>query len=321
MSASIDNAATADLSVCAVVVSFEPEVHRIERLCLSLEGQCQYIIVDNGSGQATVTALRRIVTGHGILLELDDNLGIAAAQNAGAKYAAGQLRVTPQYLLFLDQDSVPVGDFITTLRREYESIKRQDPAIGALGPALFDPRNQQLQELHHESFGMYWKRKLRRDDPAKRFQVASVNSSGTLVEMAVFGQIGEFREDLFIDHVDTEWSHRARHLGHNVYVTTRVVMEHEMGRGLERFWLLGKKSFPSRAPLRHYYLFRNNVYLLSQPQMSRTWKFWSIAKLLFTYCYFAVLSADRKEQRSMMLRGVRAGRKAKLGKFIWPDRS
>lgn len=314
-----NQATTIDLSICAVVVSFHPEIPRLLELCRRLESQCQYVIVDNGSDAADVAELRQNLTEHGHVIAMGENEGIAAAQNAGVSYATGQLQRTPRYLLFLDQDSLPSNDLLGELQREYESLKRIDPMVGAIGPALVDPRNQRLQGLHHETLGVYWKRKLHRNRLGKRYRVASVNSSGTFVEVATFNSIGGFREDFFIDHVDTEWSYRARSLGHHVYVTTNAVMEHEMGRGLENIWAFGDQSFPSRAPLRHYYLFRNNVYLLSQSQMTRTWKLWSIAKLIFTFCYFGTMSDDRKAQRTMMLSGIRDGRKGQLGKYSPAD--
>ena len=307
--------ATPDPAVCAIVVSFEPDLPRLLQLCRRLESMCQFIVVDNGSEPDKIIELRRQLPGKAHLLETMENLGIAAAQNAGVQYAYRKLEQRPQYLLFLDQDSLPIGEMVRQLRETYEATKLLDPKVAALGPALIDRRNQQFQRLHHETMGFYWTRKLAMDGPGNVFRVASVNSSGTFVELGRFNQIGGFREELFIDHVDTEWSYRARHLGYSLYVTTEAVMEHEMGRDLEEIWLFGEKAFPSRAPLRHYYLFRNNIYLLWQEQMTRTWKFWSLIKLSFTFCYFGFLSADRTEQRKMMLRGARAGWKGELGKI------
>lgn len=307
---------TVDKGVCAIIVSFEPDVTQLINLYRRLATQCQVVIVDNGSASDTIAELRRNLPDddHHLSL-LAENVGIAAAQNAGVDHASRRLAQRPEYLLFLDQDSVPPEDFVSALRSQYESVRRRDAKIAALGPALIDPRNQAVQPLHHERMGFYWKRQLSREDPGENYRVASVNSSGTFMELATFEHVGKFRADLFIDHVDTEWSYRARHLGYSLYVSSRVAMEHEMGRGLENVWVFGDRAFPSRAPLRHYYLFRNNVYLLSQPQMTRTWKFWSLIKLLFTLSYFGIVSADRKAQRSMMLSGIRAGWSGRLGKY------
>ena len=309
-----------DFDVCAIVISYQPELPRLETLCDRLRSQCQFIIVDNGSEPSVVDALHRNLGDEGHLLPMQDNVGIAAAQNAGARFAMHNTGHEPQFLLFLDQDSLPDEDFVRTLKEEYAAIKQRDSTIGGVGPALVDIRNGQLEPLHHESFGFYWKRRLDKRTLGEAYQVAGINSSGTFLECSTFRSVGEFREDLFIDHVDTEWSMRARHMGYTLYVSTRASLSHEMGRGLEEFWLFGDRSFPSRAPLRHYYLFRNNVFLLSQPQMSKTWKFWSVVKLTFTFFYFGVFSADRKKQRRMMIDGVRAGRAGRLGKYVEASR-
>ncbi len=304
-----------DLDVCAVIVSYHPELPRLLTLCERLRSQCQFVIVDNGSEQGVLDGLADGPGDASQLLAMGENVGIAAAQNAGARFAMDELEHTPRFLLFLDQDSLPDTDFVATLKAQYLEIKADDDKTGAVGPALVDSRNQQLEPLHHESLGIYWKRRLDGAELGRYYEVAGINSSGTFLECVTFSAVGGFREDLFIDHVDTEWSMRARHLGYSLYVSTRAVLSHEMGRGLEQFWLFGDRSFPSRDPLRHYYLFRNNVFLLSQPQMSKTWKFWSVVKLVFTFGYFGLFSADRKDQRRMMRDGMRDGREGKLGKY------
>lgn len=306
-------ATATDLSVCTIVVSFHPEAERLSRLCRLLETQCQYVIVDNGSDADLLTELKKRLTEHGRLLTLGENRGIAAAQNAGVDFASTQLVTRPRYYLFLDQDSMPADDLVVSLRKEYEETRQIDPLVAAIAPALLDIRSRELLRLHQEMMGLYIKRRIRSGQPGRRYRVASLNSSGTFVEASTLEEIGAFREDLFIDHVDTEWSHRARHMGYSLYVSSHTCLEHEMGRGLEKIWVFGDQHFPSRAPLRHYYLFRNNVFLLSEPHMSRTWKFWSVLKLLFTFLYFGTASRDRRAQRRMMLKGIASGRKGQLG--------
>lgn len=310
---------SADPSVCTIVISFHPDLERLSRLCRQLEAQCQYIVVDNGSDPGVIAELEARLTQHGHIVSMGENRGIAAAQNAGVRYANTRLAQAPGYFLFLDQDSIPGEELVGSLRQEYEAIRQFDASVAAIGPALLDVRNHEFHRLHQETMGLYVKRAISPGQTGRRYRAASLNSSGTFVEASILAKIGGFREDLFIDHVDTEWSHRARYMGYSLYVTSDACLEHEMGRGLEKPWILGGQSFPSRAPLRHYYLFRNNVFLLSQPQMSRTWKFWSLLKMLFTFIYFGTASRDRKEQRSMMLQGISAGKKGNLGKFAPVD--
>lgn len=307
-----------DLSVCTIIISYHPDTEQLACLCEKLESQCQYVVVDNGSDPGLLVELEKRLTEHGNLLPLNGNLGIAAAQNAGVDFACKTLAIRPTYYLFLDQDSMPGNDLVSSLRREYEVAKRSDPRVAAVGPALLDVRNGEFLRLHQETLGIYIKRHINAGTNGRLHRVASLNSSGTFLEAVVLEETGGFLEKLFIDHVDTEWSHRARHMGYNLYVSSRVCLEHEMGRGLETIWMFGEQQFPSRAPIRHYYLFRNNVFLLSQPQMSRTWRFWSILKLLLTFAYFGTVSKDRKEQRKMMIQGIAAGRKRELGSFAPP---
>ena len=91
-------------SVAAVIVSFKPDLMRLESL-LVLERTARMVVVDNASGDQTVGALRRMASrGTIILVENTSNLGLGAALNQGCQRAE-DLGAT--HLLLHDQDSLP----------------------------------------------------------------------------------------------------------------------------------------------------------------------------------------------------------------------
>ena len=79
--------------IAAVVVTYHPG--DVSALLAELAGQCDSVIaVDNGSDPAEVEALRKACDQAGAtLLELGENLGIAAAQNRGIELAQSRAAV------------------------------------------------------------------------------------------------------------------------------------------------------------------------------------------------------------------------------------
>ena len=56
-------------------------------------------------------------------------------------------------------------------------------------------------------------------------------SSGSLVSLEALREIGPFREDFFIDMVDTEWSLRGWARGRGSWIAESVPMRHALGKG------------------------------------------------------------------------------------------
>ena len=84
---------------------------------------------------------------------------------------------------------------------------------------------------------------------------------------------GPMREDLFIDHVDIEWCHRARSRGWKLFGTSNASMLHSMG-GEEplRVWYFGWRQESAYSPLRMYYRIRNFVVLCGLDYIDVRWK-------------------------------------------------
>src|SRR5690606_18738393 len=132
-----------------------------------------------------------------------------------------------------------------------------------------------LQHGFHCMDGWRWSRRFPGQGDADPIACANLNGSGTMVRTKLFLDLGGLDETLFIDHVDTEWSFRVLAAGHALFGIPRAQFNHGMGeRGL-RFWWFGWRVWPQRAPMRHYYLFRNTVNLWTRDYVPRVWKAWS----------------------------------------------
>lgn len=303
-------------STAAVIISFNPDLNILRETLASLARQCPVVIADNGSSPSLLSSLSELAEGmeHVELLALHENEGIAHAQNTGIKHIDGN-DTAIKYILMLDHDSIPPGDMVTSLEKTFEGIEEQGIPVAAVGPVLYDPRNNSLLKFHKMKLffpGKIAPGKVTGQNPV--VEVDGLNSSGTLISLKALHVIGYFDSTLFIDHVETDWCFRARAKGFKFFATTRTRLTHHMGDDVCYYWFFGRKSMPYRSPLRHYYLTRNSLLLQKRKYIPASWKVSNILKLCFTYIYFGFFAKDGSQQRKCILQGIRDGMKGVTGK-------
>lgn len=304
-----------NIEVCAVIVTYNPDIDLLKRQIGSLVNQCKVIVVDNSEDSESQNNVFKISERFETTnIVMGSNFGIAAAQNAGVKLAQKKF-LDVRYILLLDQDSIPSDHFVDVLYSEYRRINKTEK-IAVLGPALYDPRAKQFHGFHVLKGLRYRRLKPAKSEPSP-IECTTVNSSGSFFSVDIFRDVGEFENNLFIDHVETEWSFRAKNLGYKLYATVKVSLEHYMGDEVLTFSLLGMRDvfLPYRSPLRHHYLFRNSLVLLRRPYIPIVWKLYCLIKLLFTFAIFLTFSNERRAQLKGMLRGVRDGLLGRHGKI------
>ena len=292
--------------VCAITVTFNPDIEILGRQLNSLSVQCNVVVVDNASGDSVRRDLFSVCEKYSAtFVVLDENYGIAHAQNEGVKVARHRYPGCA-YLLFLDHDSVPTEAFVDTMLDQYQTLEKAEK-VAAIGPSLFDPRTGDFHGFHVIK-GMRYLRVNPADMKQDAIECSTVNSSGTLCSLTAFDDVGGYDEHLFIDQVETEWCFRARKAGYHVYGSRTASMEHRMGDDVVSFSFMAKEiSLPYRNPLRHRYLVRNSVLLLRRGYVPPVWKFYCIGKLLLTFVLFGFFVPESREQRESILRGIRDG--------------
>jgi rhamnosyltransferase len=303
-------------STVAVIVSFNPDFNVLRKILAPLAAQCPVVIIDNGSSQSTLTSLVQLVqnTDSVELIKLHENMGIAHAQNTAIRHIT-ENNTAAKYILTLDHDSIPPGGMISCLETTFESLEDQGTPVAAVGPVLYDPRDNSLLKFHKTKLFFPGKIKPERiSDNHPAVEVDGLNSSGTLMSTQAFRLIGEFDSSLFIDHVETDWCFRARAKGFKLFATTGTRLTHHMGDDVCYYWFFGKKSMPYRSPARHYYLARNSILLQKRAYIPAAWKVSNILKFCFTFIYFGFFCKDRKQQRKCILLGIRDGIKGISGK-------
>ena len=300
----------------AVIVSYNPDIEVFQQLLTSLESQCPAIIIDNGSNPDSLQNIQAAVKRHGnaTLINSGENLGIAHAQNTAIKHILGH-KSSVRFALMLDHDSIPEDGMVTSLIKTYDYLTGENNRVAAVGPVLYDPRHKSLLKFHKQKL-FYWGKirpeNINSGNPA--VEVDNLNSSGTLISIEAYRNTGGFDEELFIDHVETDWCFRAKAAGYKLYATTDSRLTHTMGDDICTYWLFGRKVMPYRSPARHYYLVRNSILLQKRGYIPLGWKFSCLLKLGFTYFYFGWYHSDRAMQRRQIHRGIIDGFKGITGK-------
>jgi rhamnosyltransferase len=261
--------------VCAILISYHPDTELPRRAARILGEAGALVIVDNGSGGDTHAMLRRIAADARVSLVLNPtNLGVASALNLGVERARA-LGFT--WVLLLDQDSDLHAGMLSSLI-EVRAAYPEPARVAVIGAGFGEET---------------------RAPPAAAWQeVESVITSGSLIPLAVHAAIGPFRDEFFIDYVDSEYCFRARAQGYRVLRTTEPLMSHTIGAPT-RHELLGKlKWTTNHSPDRRYYIARNDTVMLREygGYAFGSWALKSLARRLRT-CKRIVLYERSKARK------------------------
>jgi rhamnosyltransferase len=118
-------------------------------------------------------------------------------------------------------------------------------------------------------------------------------------------------DDLFIDAVDFEYCWRIKAAGFGIYRVPSAILRHRLGEGEKK--LFGFKLFRVPKPFRHYYAFRNSIYLMRRSEAPFYWKTSSIVKILVKYFTYWILLDDGFIRFKFMTKGIIHGIQGRLG--------
>jgi rhamnosyltransferase len=294
---------TNQMNIVAIVVTFEPEVECLSVLFDALIPQVNKIVmVDNSSS----INLEKFVTSHMVeYVRLSENFGIAYAQNIGINWAE---RFGATHVLLMDQDSIPFPDMVSKLSSVFIESKDESidiSAIAAVGPSYIDSRNNKrsffvIEKNHLPARWLQGKKYLTK----AQIEVLFLISSGTLIPVDVLKKLGGLRSNYFIDHVDTEWSFRARSKGYRLLGIPDAQMQHSIGDQVKRVWFFGWRQVSYHNPLRDYYMFRNTLLMLRDIKIPLIWQLYFLWRLVQFFCYFILFSSHRLRRLHLMMLGL-----------------
>ncbi|MDJ0955819.1 MAG: glycosyltransferase family 2 protein [Arenicellales bacterium] len=287
-----------------IVVTFNPDLEVLKAQFTRLtEENVKVVVVDNHS--MSRNDISNLASEHAFeVICLSANKGIAVAHNAGIEYVRSK---GGKYLIILDQDSIPERHAFVALVESFFSF---DPSqkTGAVGSSYT------LQEGHKGSsfvrFGWFHFNKIFCDLASTTLhEVDFLISSGTFIPVSVIDDVGMMREELFIDHVDTEWFLRAKYKGYRFFGCCSARLTHALGERTVRVWFGRWRTVPVHKGFRYFYTFRNSMWLYRQKYAPGKWISADVMRLVYIFMFSSLFVSPRSDNIKWMFKGLRAGLK------------
>lgn len=302
--------------VVAIVVTYQPKFEPLNKLLNALIHQVdQIVIVDNASDVSIKSWQTQNLMVTTKILTLRENQGIASAHNLGILWAQNN---GAEFVLLMDQDSIPAPNMVETLMLAYlQAVTQSNKQPIAAGPICVDTRSYRKSFFVVEQNGvpMRWRSKPNLLPDNFLHEVSFLISSGTLINLKALHDVGGMRSNYFIDHVDTEWCFRARARGYVLLGVPNASMQHTLGDKVKNIWFFGWRQVSYHTPLRDYYMFRNTLLLFRDVKTTLLWRFYLIWRLVQFLTYFLIFSSQRLYRLYLMLLGIKHGLLGVSGKL------
>lgn len=253
----------------------------------------EIILVDNGSTDGSLAALRARFPA-ATFLENKENLGFAAGNNVGLRYASERGH---DYMMLLNNDIKAAPEMVEKLVAAAES----DRSIGMIGPAVhdFDDRPDNFGWRFNRRWG--YSVKVRANDAAGReiLEVDTLSGCSLMVRREAYEKIGGLDERFFLLVEDVEWCLRCKDAGFRVVTALNAKIHH-----------LNCSTMEKRSTSRLYYEYRNTLLLMRRHARAHHWLTF-LPHFLFRK-YLSDRSAVRgdetrnSEARNLCLRAMKA---------------
>jgi rhamnosyltransferase len=272
-------------TLLALIEAVAPSVHVV------------LVFVNGYADEALVEQLRKDSRVQVLYSERNQGVGHALNQIVDAAALSG----CDSVVLF-DQDSRPRSDVLPLLMASAQALRRGGQKPAAVGPKLHAQTSSTKQPRYFE----------RKNHTAQELAVPVhyLPTSGTLISIDAFREIGPFRGDYFIDGIDLEWCFRAWAKGYSCWLATNVTMEHTVGDGS-----VGAFGFrtPQQKEFRLETYVRNTIYGFRLPHISFSWKLRQAAYLAAQVALFSIASGFRPSLMKRFGRGIVNGIRGRLG--------
>tara|TARA_B110000091_G_C13821894_1_gene481565 strand:+ start:7817 stop:8731 length:915 start_codon:yes stop_codon:yes gene_type:complete len=300
-------------NIGCVIVTYFPDNDFLNRLInVSLQSD-KIVIVNNGLSKSAFIELSKFASLNENIkvVNCKSNVGIAKALNLGCEYL---INIGYSNALLLDQDSHITKNMVSSLEKLL--IRKSNSAV--VGPQII-PKNISLDLISHKMKYMintdsfFFKREAVSSKPLK---VAFNITSGSLIKLNVWKEIGGFWEDLFIEGVDNEYGLRVNSFGYDIFIDNESFLHQEYGnqRVVKK---LGKNYFPTfHSPLRSYYISRNRIMIWKRHwRKHRYYISWDILSSMNMIFQILLLEDKKLEKLKLIIRGYLDGINGVKGKY------
>lgn len=280
-----------------VIVTYNSDIERLGLILTSLEGHgLKYFVSDNSTDFEKKSAIQNICnTLNASFIDMYGNVGIAKAQNEGILLA---LREGCDDVLLLDDDSLPSSDMLKKLLDARNLLVHKTGTIPVVCANAIAENGQTLSYFQKPVIDGI-------------FAYRDMISSGTLINKSIFDLVGLHEEKLFIDCVDYEWGWRAASLGVNIFIVKNAVLNHRLGNGRVKAINAGYG-----APIRHYYQYRNILYMMSRHYVPLSWRASQFFKLLIKPIVIIVFFDKKITRLKYVFKGISGFIRKEYGNIV-----
>ena len=298
--------------VLAIITSHNPDVHFVDRVAILALQVSKIVVVDNASKKNSRGVLRQLskkIKNLELVLNTS-NRGVGAALNQGIRIGIDE---GYKWILTMDQDSCPASDMVSTLLAVSDDITDEEQ-IAIIAPIPKDPSFLHNYTFLRRRYGFLFER-----IPCSNHileDVTIVINSGALHKVAVIKKMNGFREDFFIDYIDTEYCLRILEEGLKIIVSCDSSVEHRLGNQKSR--RIGSvELFPTfHPPIRWYYISRNRIpMLLKYALRFPHWFSFEIISSIYLFIRMLLFEDRRSLKLQAFFFGTRDGLRGSMGEI------
>jgi GT2 family glycosyltransferase len=191
----------------------------------------ELIVADNGSEDGTPGLVAELAPGARVV-QMGDNTGFAAAVNAGAAAATGDL------LLLLNPDARPLPGFRDAIERPWQDGRDWAAWMGLVATDAGRSVNTAGNPVHFTGFSWAGEhgKPLSTIDP---HQVTALSGACLAIPLNTFRGLGGLPESFFLYHEDTDLSLRLGLGGEKLGIEPAAIVDHEyeFGGAAKMRWL------------------------------------------------------------------------------------
>lgn len=231
--------------VIALIVTFNPEIEIFNLVLNAINEQvATTVIIDNNS--TNIKMIEEIIHEFGNKISLvknKENYGLGKALNLGIEQI-GNFKA--DWVLILDQDSIPTTNYVALLFRALENYHKEIDSVCVIRSEY------RCKQINNNALP---KLSLK--------EIKTSIMSGTIVKFSLFNYI-VFREEFFLDFIDSDFYYRVVKFGGTILMVQDCLLTHKIGRQL----ILFGRRLSYEEPLRVYYMIRNSTCLFLEGRFS-----------------------------------------------------
>ncbi len=254
-----------------------------------------YVIDNSEKSDDTLIKEIELIDDKIIYVKQAENIGIASALNIGAGLAFNEKY---KWFLTMDQDSYFID--ASFLDNWYADIPESAP-VGLVAASYTNEYDR-------------WQK----DFSVQKNEIHFAVTSGNIINLHAWKEIGGFEGELFIDEVDHDYCLKLRKNNYKILISKKVVMGHMIGEVYNKQTNNSgnKGKVLLHTPLRYYYISRNVLYLCKKYFFIDfgfvVARFYYLVKALLK---IVLIYPSKKTYLAFFFKGIRDFALSKYGKY------